>query len=187
MDDLSSAHVYLRLKRATPEMKQFRETGKLDHLPIALAECVQLVKANSIEGSKQSKVGVIYTPWENLKKTGDMADGQVSFKDAKKVVAVKGVEKDRDVLNRISKTKKVIDKHDSDLLDERTERDRQVFLRQKELAREEEKRKQQEREAHEKLKYDRDYARIFENGEKTVVKEKSVDQKAAVAFEEDFM
>ena len=63
MDDHSSAHVYVRLKRATPEMKQFRDTGKLDHMPELLAECLQLVRANSIEGSKLSKVACVYTPW----------------------------------------------------------------------------------------------------------------------------
>lgn len=31
---------------------------------------------------------VIYTPWENLLKTGDMVTGQVGFKDDKKVLKV---------------------------------------------------------------------------------------------------
>ena len=59
VDDLSSAHVYLRLERG-PILKQFKETGRLDHIPNTLADCVQLVKANSIEGSKQSKVAVVF-------------------------------------------------------------------------------------------------------------------------------
>lgn len=36
-----------------------------------------MVKANSIEGNKMNNVDVVYTMWENLKKTGDMAIGQV--------------------------------------------------------------------------------------------------------------
>ncbi|CAG8546874.1 14651_t:CDS:2, partial [Ambispora leptoticha] len=39
----------------------------------------QLVKANSIEGVKRPNVVVVYTPWKNLKKTGEMDVGQVSF------------------------------------------------------------------------------------------------------------
>jgi len=30
-------------------------------------------------GNKKDNIQVIYTPWSNLKKTGDMATGQVSF------------------------------------------------------------------------------------------------------------
>src|SRR5690348_12641979 len=98
VDDLSSAHVYLRLERG-PALRQFKETGKLDHLPDALSDCVQLVKANSIEGFKQSRVAVVYTPWENLKKSGDMAVGQVGFHDLKKVITVPHVERDREAIN----------------------------------------------------------------------------------------
>ena len=49
VDDLSSAHVYLRLKPG----------DKLDDLPPELLmECGQLVKANSIEGCKMNHVTV---------------------------------------------------------------------------------------------------------------------------------
>jgi predicted ribosome quality control (RQC) complex YloA/Tae2 family protein len=57
VDDLSSAHVYLRLKEG-------ESWDKIDEKLIA--ECCQLVKANSIEGSKKDFVKVVYTPWENL-------------------------------------------------------------------------------------------------------------------------
>lgn len=42
-----------------------------------LDDCCQLVKANSIEGNKMNNIGIVYTMWSNLKKTGDMAVGQV--------------------------------------------------------------------------------------------------------------
>ena len=45
--------------------------------------CV-LVKHNSIEGCKKETVSVVYTPCENLKKTEDMAVGQVSFYNKKR-------------------------------------------------------------------------------------------------------
>ncbi len=67
MDDLSSAHVYLRL----PKDKT------LDDIPAeTLEDCAQLVKANSIQGCKLSTVDVVYTPWANLRKTASMEVGQ---------------------------------------------------------------------------------------------------------------
>lgn len=68
MEDLSSAHVYLRLPDGL----------SLDDIPQeTLEDCIQLVKANSIQGSKKASVGVVYTPWTNLHKTQDMAAGAV--------------------------------------------------------------------------------------------------------------
>ncbi len=49
VDDMSSAHVYLRL----------RKNQRLEDLSdLAVEECAQLVKANSIEGCKMSEVTV---------------------------------------------------------------------------------------------------------------------------------
>ncbi|KAI4288188.1 MAG: hypothetical protein L6R35_002543 [Caloplaca aegaea] len=76
VDNLSSAHVYLRLKPGQ----------EWDQIPAALVDdCAQLTKANSIEGNKKDNVTVIYTPWSNLLKNASMATGQVSFRDPKKV------------------------------------------------------------------------------------------------------
>lgn len=63
VDKLSSAHVYLRLKDGVT----------IDTIPEnVLQDCIQLVKHNSIEGNKLNNVGIVYTLWSNLKKTGDM-------------------------------------------------------------------------------------------------------------------
>ena len=96
VDDLSSAHVYLR-----------RPMGqKLEDInPDAIAEMCQLVKNNSIEGSKASKVDVIYTEFENLRKTSTMDIGTVSFHDQKAVIKVKNVERDRDIVKNIEKSR----------------------------------------------------------------------------------
>ena len=52
VDDMSSAHVYLRL----------RKIERLEDVPPSVIEqCSQLVKANSIEGCKRAEVYVIYT------------------------------------------------------------------------------------------------------------------------------
>eukprot|EP01052_Picozoa_sp_SAG31_P043642 SAG31_NODE_7336_length_1716_cov_1.539889_2_plen_207_part_00 len=105
VDSFSSAHVYLRLPRG-PERKQFRETGNLEHMPEVLAELCALVKANSIAGSKQSSVAVVYTPWENLRKGADMDYGTVGFKDRKKVVKVNHVDKQKDLVKRLEATQR---------------------------------------------------------------------------------
>lgn len=68
VDDLSSAHVYLRLPPG----------GTFEDIPAeTLEDCCQLVKANSIQGNKLDNVGVVWTPVSNLKKTASMEVGQV--------------------------------------------------------------------------------------------------------------
>ena len=62
----------------------------LDEVPSAvLDDCAQLVKANSIEGSKINNVDVVYTLVSNLKKTGEMEVGQVGFHKDKEVNFIK--------------------------------------------------------------------------------------------------
>ncbi|KAL1406817.1 hypothetical protein Q8F55_006226 [Vanrija albida] len=99
VDKLSSAHVYLRQTDEQPH-------GEWDALPAALVnDAAQLVKANSIEGNKKDSITIIYTPFTNLKKTGDMAVGQVSFHNDKKVKRVKISTRDNAIVNRLNKTK----------------------------------------------------------------------------------
>ncbi|OCH87328.1 cytoplasmic protein [Obba rivulosa] len=96
VDKLSSAHVYLRM----PEEMSW------DAIPEALlVDCAQLVKANSIEGNKKDNLTIIYTPGDNLKKTGDMAVGQVSFHSDKRVIHV--AKRENAIVNRLNKTKVV--------------------------------------------------------------------------------
>lgn len=72
VDDLSSAHVYLRLL----DDEEFEDIPKQ-----ALDECCQLVKQNSIEGSKRDSVNIVYTPCTNLLKNSGMEIGEVGFKE----------------------------------------------------------------------------------------------------------
>lgn len=60
----------------------------IDDIPSAIIEdASQLVKANSIAGNKMNNIDVVYTMWDNLKKTASMDVGQVSFhRDKGKVV-----------------------------------------------------------------------------------------------------
>ncbi|XP_069461726.1 coiled-coil domain-containing protein 25 isoform X1 [Ambystoma mexicanum] len=113
VDKLSSAHVYLRLHKGQT----------LEDIPKeVLVDCAQLVKANSIQGSKMNNINVVYTPWANLKKTGDMDVGQIGFfkqKDVKSVIVDKKV---NEILNRLEKTK---DERYPDLAAEKESRDRE--------------------------------------------------------------
>ncbi len=97
VDNMSSAHVYLRMN-----------DGQVwDNLPEALlTDLAQLTKANSIQGSKQDNIVVIYTPWSNLKKTDGMETGQVSFHKKKLVKKVHVPTKNNEIVNRLNKTKK---------------------------------------------------------------------------------
>ncbi|KAF7767979.1 hypothetical protein Agabi119p4_7222 [Agaricus bisporus var. burnettii] len=96
VDKLSSAHVYLRMS----------DGMTWDQIPEAiLTDCAQLVKANSIEGNKKDNLTIIYTPGDNLKKTGDMAVGQVSFHSDKKVKRVHVEKRENVIVNRLNKTK----------------------------------------------------------------------------------
>ena len=94
VDNLSSAHVYLRL----PENVTYETIDK-----VVLEECCQIVKDNSIEGCKKDKVIVCYTPYENLLKTGEMEIGAVTFKKKDQVKYVPCI-KNKDILKVINKT-----------------------------------------------------------------------------------
>lgn len=96
VDKLSSAHVYLRLPDGTD----------IASIPAGVLEdCAQLVKHNSIEGNRTNGVVVVYTPWANLKKSGDMATGQVGFHSPKVVRRTRVEKRDNAIVNRLNKTK----------------------------------------------------------------------------------
>ncbi|XP_072170192.1 coiled-coil domain-containing protein 25-like [Diadema setosum] len=170
VDKLSSAHVYLRLKKGQT----------MDDIPgSVLEDCAQLVKANSIQGSKMNDIAVVYTPWENLKKTGDMAVGQVGFKKAKEVRTVKVAKKISEIVNRLNKTKKELK---PDLRLEKEARDRE----EREEAKKElkEKRKQEE----EMLKKKKEQAEL--RSYKSLMREENMTSNANNTeedLEDDFM
>lgn len=96
MDNLSSAHVYLRL----PEGKTIADIPEE-----TLEDCCQLVKANSIQGNKVNKLNIVYTPASNLKKTGDMVAGQVGYHDTKLIRDYRVEKRENEIVNRLNKTK----------------------------------------------------------------------------------
>merc|ERR1712176_447741 len=151
VDDLSSAHVYLRLPRG--------ET--FDSVPEEVVEeCASLVKANSIKGCKLSEVRIVYTPWENLKKTSDMVVGQIGYHNSKKVKYIT-VKKNHEIVKKIEKTRSE-DMH-PDLANERQERDRKVLAEDKAKAKALAESNKEFRLECERKKYETSYDRLFDD------------------------
>ena len=65
---------------------------------------------------------MIYTPWSNLKKSGNMATGQVGFKDQKMVRKVYVERRENAIVNRLNKTR--VEKF-PDLRAEKVEKERE--------------------------------------------------------------
>jgi len=100
VDDMSSAHVYLRLWQGFD-----KGAPALADIPAELiADCAQLTKDNSIDGRKLAQVSISYTFAANLLKTPSMEAGAVAFHDEKAVKHVR-IDKDRIIVNRLVKTK----------------------------------------------------------------------------------
>ncbi|KAH7304812.1 hypothetical protein B0J17DRAFT_735977 [Rhizoctonia solani] len=77
-----------------------------------LVDCAQLVKMVRYLGNKKDNLTIIYTPWDNLKKTGDMAVGQVAFQQNSRVIipflrTFHIPERVNAIVNRLNKTKVV--------------------------------------------------------------------------------
>ncbi|KAF8587687.1 cytoplasmic protein [Ramaria rubella] len=171
VDKLSSAHVYLRL----PSSVESWET-----IPQALlVDCAQLVKANSIEGNKKDNVTIIYTPSDNLKKTGDMATGQVSFHKDNKVKRIHVAKRENSIVNRLNKTK--IEK-EVDHEQEKTDRLKAEAAVRRIAAAEKKKTDLELARAREAEKAARSYDSLF-SGET----EYSTEGKTGKELEEDFM
>ncbi|XP_055547988.1 coiled-coil domain-containing protein 25 [Wyeomyia smithii] len=134
VDKVSSAHVYLRLQPGQT----------LDDIPSAVLEdACQLVKANSINGNKMNNIDIVYTMWENLKKTPAMEVGQVAFHKDKEVRKMRVEKRINEIVNRLNKTKR--EEH-PDFRAEREKRDADERADKKRLAREvREKEKEEEK------------------------------------------
>ncbi|KZS93817.1 cytoplasmic protein [Sistotremastrum niveocremeum HHB9708] len=173
VDKLSSAHVYIRMPPSIPSW---------DQIPDALVtDCAQLVKANSIEGNKKDNITVIYTPADNLKKTGDMAVGQVSFHRNDKVKRVHIATRENAIVNRLNKTKleKEVDheQEKTDRLKAEGAKRRAAAAKQRQAELELAKSREAEKAAR---SYDSLFANEFEVDPET-------SKKSAKELEEDFM
>lgn len=172
VDKLSSAHVYLRLKDGIT----------IETIPEQVFnDCMQLVKHNSIEGNKLNNVGIVYTYWSNLKKTGDMDVGQVGFHNRKDVRRSIAEKRCNTTVNRLNKTKVEVN---DDLAKAKADRIKQLNKIAREAA---QKRSREERERQAKEQADKE-ARSYDRIHKTeaMISNKSL-QQDAVAYEDEFM
>ncbi|CRK99200.1 CLUMA_CG012491, isoform A [Clunio marinus] len=135
VDNISSAHVYLRLQKG--------QTLDDVHHDVLIDAC-QLVKANSINGNKMNNIDIVYTMWENLKKTPSMDVGQVSFHNPKQVRKMRIEKRINEIVNRLNKTK--VETH-PDFRAEREARDAGERQDKKKIVREQ---KDREKEAEKK-------------------------------------
>ena len=148
VDDLSSAHVYLRLKPGQA----------MDDIPEhALTECCSLVKANSIAGCKKSSVYIVYTRHKNLKKTASMVDGQVGYHRPENVRRTK-IEKNNTIVRQLEKTKKELH---PDLAKEQEQRLQEIQAQKKEARRAQDKATKLEELERAKKKEEMSYDRIM--------------------------
>ncbi|KAL2809370.1 hypothetical protein BJX63DRAFT_405955 [Aspergillus granulosus] len=146
VDNLSSAHVYLRL----------RDGETWDNIPQELlVDCAQLTKANSIEGNKKDNITIIYTPWSNLMKDGSMATGQVSFHDRKLVRKVFVPQRENAIVNRLNKTR--VEKF-PDLQAEKEEYLKAQRSQERKIREEKKNREKQEKREREQKKWQKDHA-----------------------------
>jgi hypothetical protein len=136
VDSVSSAHVYFRLNYDIAASyhgnDQIPLTGSipLDCLPENCVEDMkQIVKHNSIEGSKMASAKIVWTPHSNLKKNFDMDVGQVTYHDTK-LCRYGRCHKDRARIKALEKTKS-IDHTDIDLYEEKKKNERALIDRRK--------------------------------------------------------
>lgn len=175
VDDMSSAHVYLRLPRG----RTIRDISKEE-----LEDASQLCKANSIQGSKSASVAVVYTPWANLKKTPDMDVGQVGFHDEKAVLRVGVPAKNNELLNRLNKTK---EERFPNLAQEREAYDAAVRSERRAAERARRKEEEQAQRARQAEAEARSYDRIMDSAKMVANSEVAAKYASVQEAEEDFM
>lgn len=172
VDKLSSAHVYLRLK----------DGGTIESIPDdVLEDCVQLVKHNSIEGNKIGNVGVVYTYWSNLRKTGDMDVGQVSFHNIKAVKRTVVEKRVNEIVNRLNRTKT---EAFPDFPAEKVARQKELNRRAREALKQQQEAEKATREQRLKEKEARSYEKIHKTEDMISNKDLCADHND---FEDDFM
>nr|OQO20982.1 hypothetical protein B0A51_09671 [Rachicladosporium sp. CCFEE 5018] len=152
-DNLSSAHIYLRLLPSSSPNSTLITDWTSIPTPL-LTDLAQLTKANSIEGNKKDNVTIIYTPWSNLKKDGSMAVGQVGFKDNKLVRRVYVEKRENVIVNRLNRTK--VERF-PDLREEKMERERGLRREERMKAQEQKKEDAKIAEERQKLKYQKEH------------------------------
>eukprot|EP00934_Nitzschia_sp_Nitz4_P007647 Nitzschia sp. Nitz4//scaffold1_size375055//179875//181515//NITZ4_000272-RA/size375055-processed-gene-0.360-mRNA-1//1//CDS//3329541033//7637//frame0 len=124
VEGLSSAHVYFRLKNVS-----WGDSIPLDDLPEdSVYDMMQIVKHNSISGSKLASCKVVWTPHSNLKKTFDMDAGTVTYHNTK-LCRYGRCDKDRNRIKELEKTK--TERLNVNYYEEMKENERRIIERKK--------------------------------------------------------
>lgn len=175
VDKMSSAHVYLRLNKGQT----------FDDIPEGVLEdCAQLVKANSIQGNKVNNIDVVYTPWQNLKKTASMDVGQVSFHNPKMVRTIRVEKRINEIVNRLNRTKV---ERKPDLKAEREAVNAAERAERKQQLREKKRREDMDRLEKERQAEMRSYKNLMVPDKMTSNKDIASGNKSLQELEEDFM
>lgn len=175
VDKMSSAHVYVRLHRGQT----------IDDISEGLLEdCVQLVKANSIQGNKVNNIDVVYTPWSNLKKTASMDVGQVGFHNPKMVRTVRVEKRINEIVNRLNRTKV---ERKADLKAEREAVNAAERAERKQQLRDKKRREEMDRLEKERQAELRSYKGLMVSENMTSNKQIAATSKSLQELEEDFM
>lgn len=175
VDKMSSAHVYMRVKKGQTWDDLTEEE---------LEDCAQLVKANSIQGNKENNVWIVYTPWANLKKLPRMEVGQVGYHDLKLVRRIKVEKRQNEIVNRLNKTKR---EEYPDLAAEREAYDSEVREEKKRAFREAENARLEEERAREADREARDYKHIMDGDKMVTNKDIAAKYESVSDYEDDFM
>ncbi|KAD4385087.1 hypothetical protein E3N88_25255 [Mikania micrantha] len=190
VDKMSSAHVYVRLHKGQT----------IDDISEGLLEdCAQLVKANSIQGNSVyfsplsnifktinvvNNIDVVYTPWQNLKKTPSMDVGQVGFHNNKAVRTVRVEKRINEIVNRLNRTKV---ERKPDLKAEREAVNAAERAERKQLLRDKKRREEMDRLEKERQAEVRSYKNLMVADKMTSNKQIASTQKSLQELEEDFM
>ncbi|KAI7840494.1 hypothetical protein COHA_005793 [Chlorella ohadii] len=175
VDSLSSAHVYLRL----PEGKTMHDIPK-----DTLEDACQLVKANSIQGNKMSNIPIVYTPASNLRKSADMAVGQVGFHDDKLVKRTQVQRRLNEIVNRLNKSQK---ERFPDLAAEKAAWEKEQAGKAKAAAAVQRKSEKEEKEEQKRQQDMLDYKHIMRDEAMVTAGELGQKYQNAEDYEDDFM
>ena len=176
VDDLSSAHVYLRPPPG----------GSIDAIPpTVLSDACQLTKANSIQGSKEASVAIVYTPHPNLVKRDGYDVGTVGFKNEKEVRRVPNVKKDGDAVKRLERTRREVAK--PDLAGEKEAWEREAAAKKRAEVAKAKAEEKAARAAAIAAKEAKSYDRLFEADGMATPAEMKDKYQSAADYEDDFM
>ncbi|KZV28011.1 coiled-coil domain-containing protein 25 [Dorcoceras hygrometricum] len=135
-------------------------------------------------GNKVNNVDVVYTPWQNLKKTASMEVGQVGFHNPKMVRTVRVEKRINEIVNRLNKTKV---ERKPDLKAEREAVNAAERAERKQHLREKKRREDLEKLDKERQADLRSYKNLMVAEKMTSNKEIASTNKSLQELEEDFM